>query len=309
MDGTFSIRVDTNPNEYLFTGPGFRVDGYGNISWLQDVADVSVAMARAINRLCEIKEQSGGMSQEERQEMFDNAVNDFFDHYWGGVVDTITGTAVRTENRAEVNVTIQVRRGATHTTLIGNLSPGGNIVSIPNDVWDAATSGASCPMELASRILEDDRIRLAIRHPVSPVDNDSVRDNIIQTSQGLPAQRSAHRNPDTNNTGPGGSVDLDSRVLGAINVIAEVYGDVFVSSLAGALHSATSFHYQGRAVDMTYIDNRRVGTDFAGRDVDDFVVLGLGLGATQVWGPGFDPFTGHDDHFHLGWPARPARPE
>ena len=270
------------------------------------MADVSVAMARAINRLCEIKEQSGGMSQEERQEMFDNAVNDFLDHYrqnnLGDLVETRTGTAVRTDG-TRVNVTIQVHRGATHTTLIGNLSPGGNIVTIPNDVWDAATSGSSCPVELASRILEDDRIRLATEHPESEVQSDSVWHNITQTSQGLPAQRSYYENTRTNNTGPGGSVDLDSRVLDAMNVIAEVYGDVLVSSLAGALHSATSYHYQGRAADMTYIDNRRVGTDFAGSDVDDFVVMALGLGATQVWGPGFDPVGGHGNHFHLGWPA------
>lgn len=143
---------------------------------------------------------------------------------------------------------------------------------------------------LAGWILNNANITLATAHVSGVNDNATARQNIEDTSNGRAASRSSYKNA------PGGSVELDIKLLTGILKLAETYR-FSISELAGASHSRTSRHYDGGTVDVNVINGQRVSRTHP--DVANFKRHCRRLGATEVLGPGDKD---HDTHIHCAWP-------
>ncbi len=157
----------------------------------------------------------------------------------------------------------------------------------------AASTPASAPagtaVDLAKTILANDRVALATVHQSGIRDGADARSNIVDTSNGLRAKRSSYL------TAPGGTTDLDSRVLRGI-LSAAGSAPVRVSEIAGAEHSVGSSHYAGRAVDFDMVDGALVSSRTNYMKIVDACKAS---GATQVLHPGNDRH--HQTHVHCGW--------
>ena len=77
--------------------------------------------------------------------------------------------------------------------------------------------------------------------------------NLRDAAHGRRASRSCH------GRAPCGGVSLDGRLLRGMRALIEQYDlRYFVTSVAGASHSAGSLHYSGRAVDIDEVNGARV---------------------------------------------------
>jgi zinc D-Ala-D-Ala carboxypeptidase len=144
--------------------------------------------------------------------------------------------------------------------------------------------------ELANTILNSARITLATAHVSGVNDNATARQNIIDTANGMAAARSSYGNA------PGGTIQLDTRLLSGLLTLAETY-TYTISELAGGSHSENSRHYVGVAADITVINSQQVSA--AHLNVAAFMQACHNLGATEVLGPGD---AGHAGHIHCAWP-------
>ncbi len=129
----------------------------------------------------------------------------------------------------------------TNTTPISNTpvtAPSGDAQSIAKQLLQAV--GPSC----------------FLSRQVSGVnDGASARDNITATANGQPAKRSSYGNA------PGGSINLDSRMLGALLAIHnQGYNICPVTALAGGSHSKNSAHYRGTALDIDVVAGEKMST-------------------------------------------------
>lgn len=144
---------------------------------------------------------------------------------------------------------------------------------------------------LAVAIRDNSRIYLSTTHPSGVVDNANARRNIVDTANGNKAQRSSY------GTAPGGSVWLDPRMLDCMNKLESVYGYSYsVSELAGASHSAGSYHYSGTAMDIYVING--IGVSSGNPYWSTFNQRCVNMGSIESLGPGYP---GHDTHVHQAW--------
>jgi chitosanase len=157
----------------------------------------------------------------------------------------------------------------------------------------AEAAAADSAAALAQRILDNAGIALATAHVSGVNDQATARQNIVDTAAGGRARRSSY------GTAPGGSVDLDLRLLRGLLALAGEY-TFSISELAGGSHNSISRHYVGVAADFNAINGRHVGAGHP--DVRAFMARCRALGATEVLGPGN---AGHSTHVHAAWP-RPA---
>ncbi|WP_198032689.1 chitosanase [Mesorhizobium sp. WSM2561] len=167
----------------------------------------------------------------------------------------------------------------------------------PLTTADAVFRELSADVELASpaaaaagAILANPRIRLATVHVSGVVDDAMARDNIMDTAAGRKAKRSNY------GSAPGGTVQLDTKMLQALLTLAEEYS-FSVSEICGANHSPNSKHYKGVAFDVNVINGQHVRASHPKQQA--FRSRCAALGATQVLGPGNN---GHDTHIHASWP-------
>jgi hypothetical protein len=92
---------------------------------------------------------------------------------------------------------------------------------------------------------------------------------------------------------------LQLGLLNAMRELRERYGfQYFVTAIAGAQHSAGSYHYSGRAFDIDEINGQRIYGDSA--LARQFMNACWELGAVEVFGPSNDP-NGHWDHLHCAF--------
>jgi peptidoglycan hydrolase-like protein with peptidoglycan-binding domain len=97
---------------------------------------------------------------------------------------------------------------------------------------------------------------------------------------------------------PCGTVRLSNGLLNGMAALRESYGySYFVTAIAGASHSANSYHYAGRAFDLDTINGARIAGDSAA--ARSFMAACRALGAIEVLGPSND--AGHQDHIHCAW--------
>ncbi len=152
-----------------------------------------------------------------------------------------------------------------------------------------ATSGGT-RAQLGATIRDSSRIGLATSHPSGVLDNATPRQNIVDTANGGAASRSSYGNA------PGGTVFLDTRMLNGMITLSSSWS-YYVTSIAGASHSATSRHYDGVAVDVGSINGSLVSSSNPYQSA--FRSKCASLGATEVLGPGD---SGHSGHIHCAWP-------
>jgi len=116
--------------------------------------------------------------------------------------------------------------------------------------------------------------------------------NIRDAAAGRAAKTSCYGNA------PCTTVTLSTKLLDNVDRLRTQYGfRFFVTSIAGATHSAGSLHYAGRALDVDEVNGVRINGDSAA--ARDFMAACRALGAIEVFGPNND--AGHQDHLHCGW--------
>ena len=147
------------------------------------------------------------------------------------------------------------------------------------------------PAAMAEQILNHPNIKLATEHVSGVDDNATALQNIIDTTAGRPAHRSSYGNA------PGGTVQLDPRILHGLLALAETYS-FDVSEFCGGSHSPNSRHYRGVTADVNIINGQHVSRRHP--DQAAFRARCTSLGATQVLGPGS---SGHSHHIHAAWPV------
>jgi zinc D-Ala-D-Ala carboxypeptidase len=144
--------------------------------------------------------------------------------------------------------------------------------------------------ELATKILASPKIKLATVHASGHIDNANAKQVIKDTSEGHQAHRSSF------GTAPGGTVDLDVKMLTGMLTLAESFS-FSVSEVCGGEHSLHSRHYNGVAFDVNVIDGTHI--DIHHPKFHAFMNKARALGATEIIGP---PSQGHTTHVHCAWP-------
>jgi hypothetical protein len=164
-----------------------------------------------------------------------------------------------------------------------------------------------CPAPTANAVITAEKMRIAqevLDHPqiilidymiAYPLDESrnyaSPLQNVMDIASGKKASRSNYGNA------PGGETDIDIRVLRALLALAEKYGEVEVTSIAGNSHSKRSPHYSGRAVDIRHLGGKMVNRRNVNmKQFREYAIRELG--ALVVLGPG-DP--GHAGHIHISF--------
>jgi hypothetical protein len=141
--------------------------------------------------------------------------------------------------------------------------------------------------------LHEDGVTVLWDQTFGRFDGASPLDNLSDAAAGRPAATSCYGGA------PCDEVFLQPALLDGMSALATRYGySYFVTSVAGASHSAGSLHYEGRAFDLDEIDGVRIGGDTAA--TRRFMDACRALGATEVFGPSNDP-AGHWDHLHCAW--------
>ena len=154
-------------------------------------------------------------------------------------------------------------------------------------------SAASERQLLAKSLLTNSRISLLNYHVSGRRDNATALDNMLQTANGTPVRRSYY------GRAPGGTTQLDTRMLRALRTLAREGYSFRITELAGGSHSSTSRHYSGVAFDIDMLNGRKVR---AGHPLyRRFIARCRELGANEIFGPGT---RGHSSHVHIAW-ARP----
>ncbi len=145
--------------------------------------------------------------------------------------------------------------------------------------------------KLANQVLNHGNISLWPYSPTgsSSSDGADAHSNIFDTSRGKSARRSGYDNA------PGGSINLDTRMLDGMLKMAKTY-DMRVTSIAGGSHSVSSLHYSGVAFDVDEINGVHVTA--SNPYYRAFMQKCRSLGAREVLGPGD---AGHDTHVHCAW--------
>lgn len=150
--------------------------------------------------------------------------------------------------------------------------------------------------ELARMVQRDAAIALASAHASGMEDDATATDNIEDAANNRQANRSSYTDPQTGDTGPGGTVALDAEMLQGMLDLADQF-TFNVSEIAGGVHSANSRHYAGVCFDVNILNGRVVNASHP--DFRGLMQSARDAGATEVLGPG-DP--GHATHVHLAWP-------
>lgn len=160
----------------------------------------------------------------------------------------------------------------------------------------SCSGGAGSPRVRAASsqaILNHPRISLADYHVSGRHDRATALHNIEQATDGGASRRSSYQNA------PGGRVLLDTRILRALEKLADSGYSMRVSELAGGSHSRKSRHYAGISFDVDQINGVKVNP--SNPYYKAFMRKCRSLGATEVMGPGD---RGHYGHVHVAWPRR-----
>lgn len=154
-----------------------------------------------------------------------------------------------------------------------------------------ATAAPDTRAATARKILGTSGISLATAHMEGTHPGSTAKANITDTANGKGALTSpwGHK--------PNRRVALDSRMLnGLLKLNTQYKYRITVSEIVGGKHSANSRHYAGKAIDITYINGKHVGS---GAPHKGLMAACRKLGATEVLGPGN---AGHSSHVHCAWP-------
>lgn len=116
--------------------------------------------------------------------------------------------------------------------------------------------------------------------------------NIRDAVAGRAAKTSCYGNA------PCTTVVLSSRMLEGVDRLRTQYGFRFyVTAISGATHSAGSYHYAGRAIDVDEVNGVRISGDSS--VARQWMAACIALGAVEVLGP--SNASDHQDHLHCAW--------
>lgn len=118
--------------------------------------------------------------------------------------------------------------------------------------------------------------------------------NVTLYGASLPAVQAAANGQSANGT------NLDQKLLGAIASISNSYS-IRITALSNGGHSARSYHYSGRAVDIDMINGIQVADDRSQNYHERVRQLCLQLGAVEAFGPSNDPDGNHWHHVHCAF--------
>lgn len=154
-----------------------------------------------------------------------------------------------------------------------------------------ATAAADTRAATARAILRTSGISLAAAHQGGTHAGSTAKANITDTANGKGALTSpwGHK--------PNRRVALDPGMLnGLLKLNTQYKYRITVSEIVGGKHSSTSRHYAGKAIDISHINGKHVGSGAPHKAV---MAACRKLGATEVLGPGS---AGHSRHVHCAWP-------
>jgi hypothetical protein len=140
---------------------------------------------------------------------------------------------------------------------------------------------------LAKQLISSGKVGFDKAHESGVKDDATAYDNIHDVANGKKAKRSSY------GTAPGGSVQLDKKLLKALVTLSEKY-NFNISEFSGGSHSDGSSHYQGNTADINIINGKHININ--NPYFDQFIKDAKKLGLRFEMHP---PQPGHDTHLHL----------
>ena len=194
-----------------------------------------------------------------------------------GVFGSGTGTAVRD---------FQTKRGLSADGVVG-LNTWHSLVTGSSGGGSTTTSG------LASQILNSSRITLGTSSSTS---GGNPRQNIVDTSNGLPAKRGC-----ASNANCGLTVYLKRSMLQGMLSMANAGNSFYITSIAGGVHSTYSDHYAGLALDIGIWNGVSLSSPNSAHTAARNACLAAGSDPGQTFNAYYDPPGGHSNHVHCAW--------
>lgn len=167
---------------------------------------------------------------------------------------------------------------------------------VGQNTWHALVTGASgggTTASLAGQILGSSRITLGTSSSTS---GGNPRQNIVDTSNGLPARRGC-----ASNANCGLTVYLKRSMLQGTLNLASAGNSFYLTSIAGGVHSATSDHYAGLAIDIGIWNGVSLSTPSSAHTRARNACIAAGSDPSQTFDAYHDPTGGHKNHVHCAW--------
>ncbi|MBZ9750264.1 peptidoglycan-binding protein [Deinococcus sp. HMF7604] len=159
-------------------------------------------------------------------------------------------------------------------------------------VTGSSTGGTGTTASLASQILNNSRITLGTSSSTS---GGNPRQNIADTAAGRLAKRGC-----AGNANCGLTVALKRSMLQAMANMG-AGNSMYITSIAGGVHSTYSDHYAGLAFDIGTWNGVSLASPNSAHTAARNACLAAGSDPSQTFNAYYDPPGGHSNHVHCAW--------
>ncbi|PTA68622.1 peptidoglycan-binding protein [Deinococcus arcticus] len=261
VDGAFGAGTDTAVRNFQ-RASGLTVDGIvGGNTWEKLIATVRQGDSNNAVRAVQDQLRSG--------------------YGYGSVtVDGVFGAGTNTAVRD-----FQSKRGLSADGVVGL------------NTWHAlvtgsSTGGTGTTASLASQILNNSRITLGTS---SSTVNGNPRQNIVDTAAGRLATRGC-----ASNANCGLTVALKRSMLQGLASMG-ANNSMYITSIAGGVHSTYSDHYAGLALDIGTWNGVSLASPNSAHTAARNACIAAGSDPSQTFNAYYDPPGGHSNHVHCAW--------